>query len=60
MPPAGISRSAAASVAQFVDGLNAALATRERKAIAEHGREPLRRLNAYEYENAIRDLLGVA
>ena len=43
----------------FTKGLSAALTAYEHKVAAERGRAGLRRLNAYEYENALRDLLGV-
>ena len=59
MPPAGIPRPAADSVAQFVKGLKTALTAYEASVIAGRGRAGLRRLNSYEYENAIRDLLNV-
>ncbi len=59
MPPAGMPRPAAESLQQFVNGLSAALTGYERAAVSEHGRAGLRRLNAYEYENAIRDLLAI-
>jgi mono/diheme cytochrome c family protein len=56
MPPAPIARPSAESLAKFVNGLNAALTTYERTVATERGRAGLRRLNAYEYENSIRDL----
>ena len=59
MPPAPVARPSAESLRQFVNGLNLALTSFERAATIEHGRAGLRRLNAYEYENAIRDLLDV-
>jgi len=59
MPPAAMPRPAAESLAQFVQGLSASLTGYERTVVAERGRAQLRRLNAYEYENAIRDLLAV-
>src|SRR4051794_411090 len=59
MPPAPIPRPPAESLNQFVNNLSAALSTYERTIAAERGRAGLRRLNAYEYENALRDLLGV-
>jgi mono/diheme cytochrome c family protein len=59
MPPAPIPRPPADSVAQFLNGLSGALTAYERTVAAERGRAGLRRLNAYEYENAIRDLLNV-
>ncbi len=59
MPPAPIPRPPAESVTQFVNDLNSALTGHERSITAERGRAGLRRLNAYEYENAVRDLLDV-
>ncbi|HLK68615.1 MAG TPA: DUF1592 domain-containing protein [Bryobacteraceae bacterium] len=59
MPPAPIPRPPAESVAQFVNGLSDALTAYERSVATERGRAGLRRLNAYEYENALRDLLDV-
>lgn len=56
MPPAGLPRT---GTAQFVEGLAATLTTYERAVAMERGRASLRRLNAYEYENVIRDLLNV-
>ncbi len=58
MPPAGMPKPGAASEKQFVDGLAATLTSYEQAANAERGRAGLRRLNAYEYENSIRDLLS--
>jgi len=59
MPPAPMPRPPADSITQFVDGLSAAMTAYERGVAAERGRAGLRRLNAYEYENAVRDLLNV-
>jgi Protein of unknown function (DUF1592)/Protein of unknown function (DUF1588)/Protein of unknown function (DUF1585)/Protein of unknown function (DUF1587)/Protein of unknown function (DUF1595)/Planctomycete cytochrome C len=59
MPPPPIARPSAESLTQFVNGLNTALTAYERTLAAERGRAGLRRLNAYEYENAIRDVLNV-
>src|SRR5690348_10109708 len=59
MPPAGIPRPPVESSTQFVKRLATVLAGYERSVYAERGRAGLRRLNSYEYENAIRDLLGV-
>lgn len=59
MPPRAMPRPPADSVAQFVKGLSGALTAYERGVTTERGRAGLRRLNAYEYENAIRDLLNV-
>jgi len=58
MPPAPI-RLTAESRTQFVNGLSAALTAYEHSVTTERGRAGLRRLNAYEYENAVRDLLNV-
>jgi hypothetical protein len=59
MPPRPIARPPAEAVTRFVNGLSAVLNAHERSVIAERGRAGLRRLNAYEYENAIRDLLSI-
>ncbi len=59
MPPAGLPRPEAGALKQFLSGLNQSLSSHERKITTESGRAGLRRLNAYEYENALRDLLGV-
>src|SRR5579871_3403594 len=59
MPPAPIPKPPAESVTQFVNGLTNALIGYEGKVTAERGRAGLRRLNAYEFENALRDLLNV-
>ena len=58
MPPAPMPRPSAESLTQFVNGLNTALTAYEHALAAERGRAGLRRLNAYEYENSIRDLLN--
>ena len=59
MPPAGLPRPAAPSLTQFVEDLSAMLTKYERGVAEERGRAGLRRLNAYEYENAIRNLLNI-
>ncbi len=59
MPPKPMPRPPAESLTQFVNGLSTALTAYERGVTAEQGRAGLRRLNAYEYENAVRDLLDV-
>ena len=57
MPPAGVRRPDAPSVARLVSWLENEIDT---KTVASHpGRVPLRRLNRREYENAVRDLLGL-
>ncbi len=57
MPPAGMPKPEGAT--QFVQSLSGVLTKYEQSVVAERGRAGLRRLNAYEYENAIRDLLNV-
>jgi hypothetical protein len=59
MPPAPIPRLPVESITQFVNGLSGALTAYEHTVATERGRAGLRRLNAYEYENAIRDLLDI-
>ncbi len=59
MPPAPIPRPAPQSQTPFLSGLKSALTSHELAARAQTGRAGLRRLNAYEFENAVRDLLNV-
>lgn len=59
MPPAPLPRPAATDRDPFLRNLQTALTSFEQSARAGSGRAGLRRLNAYEYENAIRDLLHV-
>ncbi len=59
MPPSGFPRPAAEPLTQFVKALETALTGYERGVTTERGRAGVRRLNAYEYENAIRDLLNI-
>lgn len=59
MPPVGMPRPNEANAKQFLDGLAGAITNYEATTVAERGRAGLRRLNAYEYENAIRDLLEI-
>jgi len=59
MPPRPIPRPSADSLTQFVNGLSAVLNAYEHGITTYRGRAGLRRLNAYEYENSIRDLLNV-
>jgi hypothetical protein len=58
MPPAGTKRPDNQTVATFVSWLEKEIDTAATAAAAP-GRVPLRRLNRREYENAIRDLLGL-
>ncbi|MEP6962792.1 MAG: DUF1592 domain-containing protein, partial [Acidobacteriota bacterium] len=59
MPPTGMPRPASTSLSQFVQSLATKLTEYEKATTAEFGRAGLRRLNADEYENAVRDLLAV-
>ncbi len=57
MPPKQKARPPADAVAQFAAAVAAPLIAAEQRSTAE-GRAIQRRLNRYEYENAVRDLLG--
>src|SRR5204862_3781785 len=59
MPPAPIPRPGAESLAPFLKNVKSALTSYEHTVAAERGRAGLRRLNAYEYEHAVRDLLNL-
>jgi hypothetical protein len=59
MPPRNRPRPDTARQQAFVAELARAIVAAERAALAGEGRAVLRRLNRYEYENALRDLLGV-
>ncbi len=59
MPPPSLPRPDARTASQFTQTLATALTDHERGNAAKYGRAGLRRLNAYEYENALRDLLSV-
>ena len=59
MPPKSKERPAHADVAAFTRILATSLTTVEEKVTAREGRAVQRRLNRYEYENALRDLLSV-
>jgi mono/diheme cytochrome c family protein len=56
MPPKGKKRPSPEAAAAFVQTLGAALTAEERANVARAGRATQRRLNGYEYENALRDL----
>ncbi|MFM1769982.1 MAG: hypothetical protein RJA22_2511 [Verrucomicrobiota bacterium] len=58
MPPAKKPRPTAAELGEFAAGLSNALATAERERLAGEGRATRRRLNRYEYEHVLRDLLA--
>jgi hypothetical protein len=59
MPPANRPRPDVARQNMFIDGLARSIVESERAALAGEGRAIQRRLNREEYENALRDLLGV-
>jgi mono/diheme cytochrome c family protein len=59
MPPKDIARPPQAEIAAAVDGLYQQLHAASRARQQQQGRVVLRRLNGTEYENTIRDLLGV-
>ena len=59
MPPRSRARPDAARQKAFVEGLARSIVAAERAALAGEGRAIRRRLNRQEYENALRDLLGV-
>jgi hypothetical protein len=58
MPPKEKKRPDAAETAAFLAALRSTLVTEDRALIASEGRATQRRLNGYEYENALRDLLS--
>jgi mono/diheme cytochrome c family protein len=57
MPPGKRKRPGRGELDSFLAGLAGALTAREQQSIAAEGRVTQRRLNRYEYENAVRDLL---
>jgi len=57
MPPKEIERPNPAESAALVKALEACLTDAERQVTAREGRASQRRLNRYEFENAVRDLL---
>jgi len=57
MPPKSKPRPTPTELSAFTDTLSAALTQIDRDRIASEGRSSRRRLNRYEYENALRDLL---
>jgi hypothetical protein len=58
MPPKKKPRPGARELADFTGALGATLTAAETRRTATEGRSTLRRLNRYEYENTVRDLLG--
>jgi hypothetical protein len=59
MPPQKKARPAPADLDAFVKHMAITLTTSDQAIIARDGRAMQRRLNRYEYENALRDLLNV-
>ena len=59
MPPKKKARPAHADLAAFTQMLSTTLTSSEQQLTARDGRAIQRRLNRYEYENALRDLLNV-
>src|SRR5579875_2899154 len=59
MPPRSRTRPDAARQKIFVESLAQSIVAAERAVLAGEGRAIRRRLNRQEYENALRDLLGV-
>ena len=57
MPPKKKAQPEKAELEKFTNSLSAALVSFERSQMASEGRATRRRLNRYEYENALRDLL---
>ncbi len=57
MPPKKKARPAPAELESFTKSLSSSLLTAEQQLTAREGRATQRRLNRYEYENALRDLL---
>jgi len=59
MPPVDEEQPSAKQVQQFVAAIDAELATFDCSAVKRPGRVTLRRLNRVEYNNTIRDLVGL-
>ncbi len=59
MPPKAKPRPAAEDVAALTGWIDGRVEMAEAARVARHGRVPLRRLNRAEYQNTLRDLLGV-
>ncbi len=58
MPPKKRERPETKELASFVTSLSSTLVSAEQQQLAREGRATHRRLNRYEYENALRDLLS--
>lgn len=59
MPPQARTQPEPSERKTFTAALAATLEQADRTRTATHGRSPWRRLNRYEYENTLRDLLGL-
>lgn len=59
MPPKEKRQPRAEELETFLAELSSSLLQKERAVVARDGRATQRRLNRYEYENVLRDLLGV-
>jgi hypothetical protein len=59
MPPEDVKQPDPGRRAAFVAGLAETYVASERRRLAGEGRATQRRMNRFEYENALRDLLGV-
>ncbi len=59
MPPKKKARPAEAELEAFIKGLESDLRRAEQSLLEQNGRAVKRRLNRYEYENTLRDLLSV-
>jgi len=57
MPPKDAERPSAADSSAFVKMLEASLVAADKQVVGREGRASQRRLNRYEFENAVRDLL---
>jgi hypothetical protein len=57
MPPKKRERPEAKEMTSFINSLSSTLGAAEKQKLATEGRATQRRLNRYEYENALRDLL---
>ncbi|MEM7559754.1 MAG: DUF1592 domain-containing protein, partial [Planctomycetota bacterium] len=59
MPPAEEARPRESEVKQFLDSTSEQIIAFEKRLLAGTGRAQKRRLNRYEYENSLRDLLSL-
>ena len=59
MPPKKRARPDAGDLSAFLKSLSSALTVADEERIAQDGRATERRLNRYEYENTLRDLLSL-